>query len=205
MIKRSTWLLLFILVLVLGAYLYLRYRPVKESPVPTPTTTGNNFLISEESGKLQSIRIDQGPSKAVLIERDPSSRWSVSLPASGVADQALAEMAETQVSALRIVTKLETAPQLSALGLEIPGSKISLTFTNGVQHIIEIGSMTPTGSGYYVRLDGGGIYVVSQSAIEALLNLLDNPPYMATETPVPPLIPTPSPFPFTPTPQSGCC
>ena len=45
--------------------------------------------------------------------------------------------------------------------------------------------MTPTGSGYYVRYDDGKIYVISQSGIDAILKLLNAPPYPATETPNP--------------------
>ena len=44
--------------------------------------------------------------------------------------------------------------------------------------------MTPTSSGYYVRFDGGKIYVIEQSGIDALLNLLTAPPFPATATPV---------------------
>ena len=71
------------------------------------------------------------------------------------------------------------------VGLAIPAKIMEFGFVNGTSHKIEIGSMTPTGSGYYVRYDAGTVYVISKSGIDALLNLLTAPPYPATETPSP--------------------
>ncbi len=62
-----------------------------------------------------------------------------------------------------------------------------MTFVSGVSHKIEVGNLTPTSSGYYVRFDGGKIYVIEQSGIDALLNLLTTPPFPATATPSPDL------------------
>ena len=45
--------------------------------------------------------------------------------------------------------------------------------------------MTPTESGYYVSDTGGQIVVVSRSSVDALIALLENPPYLETPTPNP--------------------
>ena len=69
--------------------------------------------------------------------------------------------------------------------MDTPAYTIDLTFASGIKHIIQVGSLTPTTSGYYVRYDARNLYVVSQSGIDALLNLLTAPPFPATETPLP--------------------
>ena len=50
--------------------------------------------------------------------------------------------------------------------------------------MVEIGVITPTESGYYVR-KADKILIVSRSAIDSLLGLLTNPPYLETPTPAP--------------------
>ncbi len=118
------------------------------------------------------------------MQRDLSKTWVVTAPTQGVADQGLAGAAESQVGALRIVTILDTPPAPSTIGLDVPAYTMILGFSGGVSHKIEVGNLTPTSSGYYVRFDGGNIYVISQSGIDALTNLVVAPPFPATPTPL---------------------
>jgi hypothetical protein len=201
MVKRPTWILLAVLALVVGVYYILQNHPLKKVE-PTPTTTGDDLLISQADGALQSLRISDKKGNNFQMQRDLSKSWVITAPQSGVADQGLAGAAETQVGALRIVTVLETSPEPSVVGLDIPASTLELRFTSGKSHKIEVGNISPTGSGYYVRYDGGKVYVISQSGIDALLNLLTAPPYPATPTPsiTPESINTPTLEVSTPTP-----
>jgi hypothetical protein len=185
MIKRPTWILLVILALVIGAYFVIKNRPSATSTEATPTALGNNFLVTPADGTLQILHISDTQNRVVQMQRDASGTWIVTLPTLGDADQSLAGAAETQVGALRIVTTLENSLNLADAGLDTPAYTLELTFASGVQHVIQVGTLTPTTSGYYVRYDAGNLYVVSQSGIDALLNLLTAPPYPATETPIP--------------------
>jgi hypothetical protein len=185
MIKRPTWILLVILALVIVAYFVIKSRPSATSTEPTPTALGNNFLITQADGTLQSLRIYDKQNRIVQMQRDTSGTWIVTLPTPGAADQSLTGAAETQVGALRIVTLLDNQLNLGDAGLDFPAYTIELTFVSGLQHVIQVGTLTPTNSGYYVRYDAGKLYVVSQSGIDALLNLLTAPPIASTETQVP--------------------
>ncbi|MFH2102703.1 MAG: DUF4340 domain-containing protein [Chloroflexota bacterium] len=178
MIKRQTWLLLILLVVVIGIFFILRGRPTT-STEPTPTALGYNFLVTENSF-LASLRMYDPEYHFLLLERGEDAIWTVTLPHPGDADQALAEAAATQALSIRIVTMLETAPSLDTLGLNPPAFTIILTFVNGREYTIEIGSLTPTSSGYYARRSDGQIFVISTS-IDALLGLLENPPYASNE------------------------
>jgi len=201
MIKRPTWILLIVLAFVIGAYFFIKNRPLK--PItPTPTAIGNSYLISVANDKLQSLRVSNKDLKVTFIERDSSGTWKVSLPTPGIADQAQAEAAETQVGTLQIVLKLQTSPDLNAIGLDNPTFTITLKFLSGTTHTLQVGNMTPTGSGYYVRYDQGDIYAISVDGINALTALVDSPPYPATPTPEATLQPTDTPTAFeaTPTP-----
>ena len=183
MVKRSTWILLVILALAVGAYFLIQNRPSKVNSL-TPTATGGSFLITQVEGVLQSLHIVDNKGNNFQMQRDLSKSWVITAPTSGVADQGLAGAAETQVGSLSVVTTLNTPPDLSTLGLSIPADTIDLGFVNGSSHKIEVGNLTPTSSGYYVRFDGGKIYVIEKSGIDAILNLLTAPPFPATATPV---------------------
>jgi hypothetical protein len=184
MIKRSTWILLAILALVVGAYFLIKNQPTKGKTL-TPTATGNSFLITQSEGVLQSLGISDNKGNRFQMQRDLSKSWVITAPTSGEADQGLASAAETQVGALSIITQLQTPPDPSVVGLAVPAYTIALGFVNGSSHKIEVGIISPTGSGYYVRFDGGKIYVIEKSGIDAILNLLTAPPFPATATPVP--------------------
>lgn len=185
MIKRSTWILLVILAVVLVAYFVIKNRLPATSTTATPTALGDNYLVTKSDGTLQSLRISDNKNNVVQMQRDASGTWVVTLPTPAAADQALAGAAETQVGALRVVTILNNQLSLVDAGLETPSYTIDLTFTSGLKHVIQVGTLTPTNSGYYVRYDSGNLFVVSQAGIGALLNLLTAPPYVATATSVP--------------------
>jgi hypothetical protein len=211
MIKRSTWILLIILALLLVVYFVIKNQTSTTAASTTPTAAVNTFLITPSDGTLQVLRITDAQDHIFQMQRDTSGTWVVTLPSPGTADQALAAAAETQVGALRIVTTLDSSLNLADAGLSTPVDTIELTFVNNLKHVIQVGNLTPTGSGYYVRFDAGNLYVVSQAGIDALLQLLTAPPFPATETPVPtnqetvtptlaPVTPTPSLVASTPTP-----
>jgi hypothetical protein len=81
---------------------------------------------------------------------------------------------------MRIV---DTVPDVDPeiVGLQDPEYVLTIKFTSGVERSVDIGVITPSESGYYVR-DGDGVVIVSRSAIDALLGLLTNPPYLETPT-----------------------
>jgi len=184
MIKRSTWILLVILILTVGAYFLIENKPSKINAL-TPTVTGDSFLITQAQSVLQNLHIADNKGNKFQMQRDLSKSWVITAPTSGVADQGLAGAAETQVGALSIVTTFNSPPALSTIGLAVPADTIDLLFVNGTSHKMEVGDLTPTSSGYYVRFDEGKIYVIEKSGIDSLLNLLASPPFPPTPTSVP--------------------
>jgi hypothetical protein len=200
MIKRSTWILLIILALVLVVYFVIKNQASMTAASSTPTAS-DTFLITPSDSTLQVLRITDAQEHIFQMQRDTSGIWVVTLPSSGTADQGLAGSAETQVGALRIVTTLDSSLNMADAGLSTPADTIELTFVNNLRHVIQVGNLTPTGSGYYVHLDSGKLFVVSQAGIDALLKLLTAPPFPSTETPLATIQETVTPtlVPVTPT------
>ena len=187
MIKRSTWSMLVLFGLVIAGYFFFRYRISTSLAVPTTTEISYSYLITPADGTLINLRIYDNNYHTTQMQRDSSGIWQLSQPKSAAADQSLAGAAETQVGALKILSAINTQPNIKDIGLDFPSYTLKLVFSNGKQHILEVGTSTPTGSGYYVRFDGGNIYVLSKDGIDALVNLVSSPPYPATDTPVPTL------------------
>jgi hypothetical protein len=184
MIKQTTWIFLGVLVLVLVSYIVITSQPSEISSQSTPTVLGENFLVTSADGKLQSLRIYDQHNRNVQIQRDTNGIWIVTQPTPEAADQSLAGAAETQVGALRIVTILQSQFNLVDAGLDSPIYTLELIFDSGKKHVIQVGTLTPTNSGYYVSYDQKNLYIISQAGIDALVNLLAAPPFVATQTSV---------------------
>ena len=120
-------------------------------------------------------------------------------PIEAKADQGAAEAAASQITTMSI---LDAVPDIDPkiVGLETPEYVLTVKFTSGVERTVDIGVITPTESGYYVRNENAEIVIISKSSIDALLGLLNNPPFLETPTPSP-IPPTETPIP--PTPEAG--
>jgi hypothetical protein len=185
MVKRPTLILLLILGLIIFAYILINRQTSLIKQETTPTIQGNDLLISAEEGSLQSIKISSNNDQYFQMQRDTSGAWIITLPSAGIADQALAGAAETQVGALRVISKIENQNNLKDFGFIEPADTLEFSFSSGTQRVFRKGSLTPTNSGYYLLDEKENLLVVSKAGIDALLKLLVAPPFPPTETSVP--------------------
>ena len=182
--RRSTVVYLVLLLVLAGVYYYLNNR---EQPADITVTlepeSQVSYLFTAEDGLPTSIRIEAKNGETVEVARDGDGAWALIMPNEAPADQAAAEAAASQVTTLRILDRVpDVDPEI--VGLSEPEYTLIIRFTSGVERKAEIGVITPTESGYYVRNADGEIVIVSKSSLDALLGLLTNPPYL--ETPLPP-------------------
>jgi hypothetical protein len=185
----GTWITVIVFAALLGLALYLRNRPQAPETEATPSTAVT-YVFTSEDGLPTSIEVKPLDGEPVLLARNEEEVWALELPEKMEADQGFAEAAASQVTSLRILDQVDLAPDI--LGLENPAYVITIKFTGGSEHALEVGDTTPTNNGYYVRVDEGQPVIVALSGLESLLNLATSPPYLNT--------PTPSPQPATETP-----
>jgi hypothetical protein len=180
--KRSPAILLFLLAVVTGIYLFLKYRPVKKED-SEPSQTPNPYLINrdEAAGDIISIQIRDSQGNAVLITKSADDLWSVKKPTFGLADTTKMTMLSTQLYALGIEGTLDAAIDPSNIGFQPPAFTVDVKYSDGMVITFDVGEATPSGNSYYTRMDGK-IYMISQYNIEAIINLLKDPPYIATPT-----------------------
>ncbi|HEX9386578.1 MAG TPA: DUF4340 domain-containing protein [Anaerolineales bacterium] len=203
MIRRPTVVYIVLLLALAGAYYYLNNRNKTAGIEVTAEATSEvtqAYLFTAEDGTPSSIRIESKAGQTVEVARGADNAWAVTQPIEVKAEQGVAEAAASQITTMSI---LDTVPEIDPkiVGLETPEYVLTVQFTNGVERTVDIGVITPTESGYYVRNADGKVIIVSRSAIDSLLGLLDNPPYLETLTPSPiPATETLTPLPASQTP-----
>ena len=200
--RRSTVIVVLLFLVMAGGYYFLNNRPKPADIALTlePADT-ISYLFSSADGVPVSIRVESKTGEVVELARNAENAWALTRPFEAAAEQGSAEAAASQITTLRILDRL---PNISPkdVGLDVPEYTLIVKFTNAVERIAEIGVVTPTGSGYYVRTNNE-IVSVSASAIDAIIGLLTNPPYAETPTPSPiPPTATNSPPPSS-TPEAG--
>jgi hypothetical protein len=185
MIRRSTVVYTVLLLVLAGAYYYLnnREQPAEiELTLEPGSEVAPTYLFNAEEGTPTSIRIEAKSGETVEVARGEDSAWALTQPNEAKADQASAEAAASQVTTMRIVDTVPDNVDPGIIGLETPEYVLTIQFTSGGERMVDVGVITPSESGYYVR-DGERVVIVSRSAIDALLGLLTNPPYLETPTP----------------------
>jgi len=206
MIRRSTVVYVVLLLGLVGAYFFLKNR---EKPadieLTLEPTSEVSYLFSVEDGIPTGIRLEAKSGDTVEVARGEDNAWMLKQPVEANADQGAVEAAASQITTMQVVDTLPTVVDLKLLGLEVPEYVLTIKFTSGAERTLEVGVLTPTESGYYVRdretMDK--IMIVSTSAIDPLTGLLTFPPYLETPTPsqIPPTE-TITPIPVSPTPEA---
>ena len=185
--KRPTWILLFIFAALVGLLFYIN-RPGGASQddldLGTEAAGAAQFLFTDESGIPLEIKISDKEGNVVEISRNQEGIWMLIQPKETEANQGKAEAAASQVTALRIVSTPDLAPEFA--GLVPPSYMLSVNFSGGESFTVDIGDLTTTQSGYYASMSiDDNIIVISKSGVDSLLTLLSNPPYPDASTPEP--------------------
>lgn len=190
MVRKSTWILIVVLLGLVGLSLYLQKQKGSQS-AETATPSSRLPLFSAETGQPSVVRIENAAGDAVELARDSGGKWVLRAPSASEADQAAAEAAATQVGALRSLSTVKLAP--AVIGLDKPAYTLTISFNKAGTHQLRVGSQTPIQDGYYSQLDDGPYQVVDKSGLDVLIGLLKAPPYPATPTPGAPPASGPSP------------
>lgn len=189
MIRKNTWILLVILVVLIGAASYFNNQKKISASATTPTPA-QTFLFTSQDGNPADIKIADTAGNSVEIMRNSAGSWVLKAPTADAANQDQAEAAATQLKSLNLLGNVQIG--LEVVGLDKPAYIMTITFDNGKTHKVSIGSVNPIQTGYYVQVDGGPVEVADKSGIDSLVGMLTAPPYLATLTPTITLTPIPS-------------
>jgi hypothetical protein len=195
LLRRSTWVALLVLVIVVGVLLYLnrQKQTVKEMAQSFPTLPSRT-VFGDLEGAVNRIQIQSASGKTVEMALNMQGDWDIILPIEGVAGGGVMEGAISQLDTMRFTSEIQDLA-LADIGLDQPQYILTLRLKAGGKRVIEVGDKTPSQTGYYIRLDGTRLLVVEADAIDSLLIMFEQPPYWET--------PTPSPTPLGAYPEPG--
>lgn len=196
MFRTGTWVAILLFALLAGGA-YLLNRQAEETPDVEIEPVSETIFVFNQESSVTTIEVSSPAGDVVQLERNEENVWVLIQPEETEADQGLAEAAASQVASMIVVNEIEGDP--SIFGLDEPVYTIAIGFDDGKSGTLEIGEKTPTNSGYYARLDGKQMMIVSTSGIDSLVNLLSSPPYQSTPTPIPTATPPPTETPVPPT------
>ncbi len=186
MVRRSTLILLVVFALLVGiAWILQRNQTNKQeiAATMTPTTTVA-YLYNLSGRQVDDINITDSYGNQVEVYLDSASgNWAIRNLPIEQADSIQIESITAQLLALQAVETLIQPPPLDSIGLEAPTYTINITTTDGGQLVVNVGSITPIGTGYYVKVGSDRIVIVDKVVMDDIVNSLSNPPLLPTATP----------------------
>lgn len=190
--RTGTWVTVLLLAAAVSAAVYMN-RQAEEAANAEPTPAEEAAFLFEQGALVTGIEVKPADGDPVALERNEGKIWVLTKPDKVEADPGAAEAAASQVGALSIAAEIDSQKDPSIFGLAAPSYTITVTLEGGKTSVLEVGDSTPSETGYYVRVDGEKMYVVTSSGIDALVSLSFLPPYLNTPTPVPTFTATPLP------------
>ena len=182
MIRRSTWIVLLVLIVLIGVVFYVqRKEPASDQGLLEGTETP--LVLDIDAANVTGLRVVSADGKIFYATRSGAENWTLVQPnLSGGLNQATLESDLSQLLTIKPLSRLETGLGLEAMGLITPDYSIRVSLAGQQERLLEIGGDTPTGSGSYVRVDNTDLIVVPKYNLQPILELLDDIPFI-TPTP----------------------
>lgn len=187
MVKRGTWILFAILLILITVTLVVRNTDLGETG---DQTTPVEFLYDVESADILYVEVNGAEGETVHLSRDDLGSWQLIEPENPLVDITRIDTMATKLSRLRVYSTLEDPPSDEDIGLDAPPFHVVIEFIDGTRSEFDVGDANVIGNGYYIRLGTGLTKVVNKSNLDSLLEMLDLPPVI---TPTPTLGPTTTP------------
>jgi len=202
MIRRSTWVLLVMFVVLLGATMvWTRTRPAPGERAVAGATPTLAPLWSVPANEIVGLRLEDRESGTILELRrgDEATPWRMVLPVEGPADAGRVEWAVNSLLAPRPRGTISAPPDLEPYGLASPARQVTVFFEGSVSKSFALGRISPTGGVFYVSVPGqGDVILLNEISVSDVLSLLDTLPYPPTPTPSATSSPTATGMPGTP-------
>jgi hypothetical protein len=184
MIRRNTWVLLTLFGLLILAAWYLQDSQQREAALATETPA-IALLFAVQNAEIVALSIRDSQGGRVEVIKDDGLGWTLVGLEGEEPDVARIERAVSNAAGIRILSQLETQPDLTVIGLENPEYRIAITLQDGEQLEAHIGHATAMENGYYARLPGGGVVVANKFNLDAILEIHQDLPVIPQPEPTP--------------------
>lgn len=158
---RNAIILVVVVGLLVAAYLYLGSRKTDNTDPAVDTTEEQEIsIIDSAQDKVSSLEFHNEGGSYKLVKKDNS--WTMEPEMEFLLDSSLVDAAAgdfADLNANKVVE--EKAADLGKYGLDKPTASVRVGFEDGTFKEAEIGAVTPTSDGAYVKLKGESkVYVV---------------------------------------------
>lgn len=183
MIRRNTWIILAIFVVLLGGLLYLQKNPLPVSNAnKTPSPTAMISLLPETvASQMKEITITQD-GKKIILQQDEQGNWNAIADPEEAISSDIALQFISVLKEVNILQYLSSQPDTTSTGLSAPKAEIVISDGSKTLTTIRIGNPTPTDSGYYVQFGSDSPIVAPKYSIDPLLTTFSK---TGTTTPTP--------------------
>jgi hypothetical protein len=191
--RRITYGLLIALVVLIALAGLLDSNILQPAPTePGSVTPTLAPLWSVDSASINLIRIeDLKNGTHVEVQKNLAGTWLVMDIPSAEADQSKVTAALSSLAKMLVYRDYGDNLKPEEYDLDKPLYKLTVKTAEAKTFVMEIGAPTPTGSGYYVRLEGAkNIVGVRSSLLSPVIDFLTNKPLPATATPTFTITPT---------------
>ena len=148
---RNT-LILFLVLVALGAYIYFVER--KREPA-TEQAEAKQKVFQVESGKIEELEVRSSSGEATSLRKD-GDKWKVVAPVTTEADEAEVSGITSNLASLEIQRIVEEQPKdVSGYGLDTPRALVAFRAAGEkAMKRLALGGKTPTGGDMYARVEG---------------------------------------------------
>lgn len=170
--KKKTVLIViavFLLVILIGATIWLLKSPASPEGSPQPTTT-QTTVYKAESDQLSQIRFEYRDGTPVLTLKKQQDAWQIDGVDPATIDASKLSSLVAIVSTVTSQNLVETnSEDLEQYGLDQPSITISLTNQQGETDTLLIGDLSPTLGEYFIMRQGfNAIYTINSYKIDSI-------------------------------------
>ncbi|MFP3853995.1 MAG: DUF4340 domain-containing protein, partial [Anaerolineales bacterium] len=152
MIRRNTWILLIVFIILLAGALWYSRQGAGDPAVASLTPTVEPLWFYPEVEIEELLIEDLETGERIRARRAPEVGWSLLEPEGEMAAVARIERAVSSLQLIQPLDRLQTN-DYEQYGLEDPAVRIVLSLVDGSSRTLLVGRQAPTGDVYYARAE----------------------------------------------------
>lgn len=170
MLQSRGLILAVLLLAALGGGIWYSEKLEKEKEGKPPADASPK-LVEIAEDQFKKVEIGRRDGESTVLERGADGKWAMTAPQKmGVDSDTVATMVQTLSNYGTDKLVEEKPSDLASFGLSSPSLTVTVTRKDGKSHRLLFGDDTPTGGGFYAKLDGDPrvftIYSYNRSSID---------------------------------------
>ncbi len=185
MLRKNTLILIGVFAVLVTAMVLIQRNQAQNPTLPesdAPTAPPPTYLFTFAPETVVGLLVEGTDGQVIEMQKSADGTWLLVQPATlpEGTDQTSIASTISQLGTVRVLNELANPPGLDVIGLDKPTANVTLTLDSGQTTTIQVGGSSPSGNGYYVRLDGAAPKLVDKFLLDRLVGFLSTPPILPT-------------------------